>query len=190
MNFLDNSLMFWPTDSHGNMEPDMKPFWHLGIVASSFVMLGESTENTLYNMAQVANVTQLVGRVFCCLLRNCDCRKTGTVYRAWSAFRCRLRTLKMTSFGADFFRDTNNLPRYWRIQQTGSWRFPPFVFFFSQPTENDQLKFDYHILLHDMVSQVTLYYHIKLFFIILISRAAAHNYFHHHPEQILKFIHL
>lgn len=101
--------MFWPTDSHGNMEPDMKPFWHLGIVASSFVMLGESTENTLYNMAQVANVTQLVGRVFCCLLRNCDCRKTGAVYRAWSAFRCRLRTLKMTSFGANFFRDTNNL---------------------------------------------------------------------------------
>ncbi|XP_010744590.3 latexin isoform X2 [Larimichthys crocea] len=76
-------------DSHGNMEPDMKPFWHLGIVASSFVMLGESTENTLYNMAQVANVTQL-------------------------------------------------------------------------PTENDQLKFDYHILLHDMVSQEII--HWKLLF--------------------------
>lgn len=44
----------------------MKPLWHLGIVASSFIMLNESTENTLYNMAQVANVTQLVGRpVYC-----------------------------------------------------------------------------------------------------------------------------
>lgn len=26
--------------------------------------------------------------------------------------------------------------------------------FLLQPTENDQLKFDYHILLHEMVSQV------------------------------------
>lgn len=44
----------------------MKPLWHLGIVSSSFIMLNESTENTLYNMAQVANVTQLVGRpVYC-----------------------------------------------------------------------------------------------------------------------------
>ncbi|XP_067450945.1 latexin isoform X1 [Thunnus thynnus] len=67
-------------DSYGHIEPDMKPLWHLGAVASSFVMLSESTEDTLYNMAQVANVTQLA-------------------------------------------------------------------------TENDQLKFDYHVLLHDMVSQ-------------------------------------
>lgn len=44
----------------------MKPLWHLGIVASSFVMLNESTEDTLYNMAQVANITQLVGRLICC----------------------------------------------------------------------------------------------------------------------------
>lgn len=56
-------MAFWPTDSHGNLEPDMEPFWHLGIVAASFVMLKESTENTLYNVAQVANVTQLVGRL-------------------------------------------------------------------------------------------------------------------------------
>uniref|UniRef100_A0A3P9CJ93 Latexin n=1 Tax=Maylandia zebra TaxID=106582 RepID=A0A3P9CJ93_9CICH len=47
-------------DSHGHIEPDMKPFWHLGILASSFIMLNESTENTLYNVAQVANITQLV----------------------------------------------------------------------------------------------------------------------------------
>ncbi|XP_078480456.1 latexin [Lampetra planeri] len=67
-------------DSYGHMEPDMKPLWSLGAVASSFVMLNQSNEDTLYNMAQVANVTQL-------------------------------------------------------------------------PTENDQLKFDYHVLLHDMMSQ-------------------------------------
>ncbi|KAM9853594.1 latexin isoform 2-T3 [Aulostomus maculatus] len=67
-------------DNYGHIEPDMKPLWHLGAVASSFVMLNESTENTLYNMARVANVTQLA-------------------------------------------------------------------------TENEQLKFDYHVLLHDMVSQ-------------------------------------
>lgn len=48
-------------DRHGHMEPDTRPLWHLGIVASSFVMMNESTENTLYNMAQVANITQLVG---------------------------------------------------------------------------------------------------------------------------------
>lgn len=46
-------------DSHGRMDPDMKPLWCLGIVASSFIMLQESNENTLYNMAQVGNVTQL-----------------------------------------------------------------------------------------------------------------------------------
>ncbi|XP_015225701.1 PREDICTED: latexin isoform X1 [Cyprinodon variegatus] len=67
-------------DSYGHMDPEMTPFWHLGIVASSFIMLSESTENTLYNVAQVANITQLT-------------------------------------------------------------------------TENDQLKFDCHVLLHDMVSQ-------------------------------------
>ncbi|XP_035010452.1 latexin [Hippoglossus stenolepis] len=67
-------------DSYGHIDPDMEPFWHLGTVASSFIMLNESTENTLYNMAQVANITQL-------------------------------------------------------------------------KTENDQLKFDYHVLLHEMISQ-------------------------------------
>lgn len=46
-------------DSYGNMDPTMEPFWHLGGVASSFVMLRESNESTLYNMAQVANITQL-----------------------------------------------------------------------------------------------------------------------------------
>merc|ERR1711915_710560 len=46
-------------DSHGRIDPDMVPLWHLGIVASSFIMLQESTENTLYNMAQVGSVTQL-----------------------------------------------------------------------------------------------------------------------------------
>ncbi|KAJ8256282.1 hypothetical protein COCON_G00184340 [Conger conger] len=46
-------------DSYGNMAPEMKPFWHLGGVASSFVMLKSSNESSLYNMAQVANVTQL-----------------------------------------------------------------------------------------------------------------------------------
>ncbi|XP_028320679.1 latexin isoform X2 [Gouania willdenowi] len=76
-------------DSYGHIDPDKKPFWHLGIVASSFVMLNESNENTLYNMAQVANITQLA-------------------------------------------------------------------------TENEQLKFDSHILLHDMVSQEIL--HWKLLF--------------------------
>ncbi|XP_037630626.1 latexin isoform X1 [Sebastes umbrosus] len=76
-------------DSYGHIEPDQKPLWHLGIVASSFVMLNESTENTLYNMAQVANITQLA-------------------------------------------------------------------------TENDQLKFDCHVLLHEMVSQDII--HWKLLF--------------------------
>uniref|UniRef100_A0A8C6SZF8 Latexin n=1 Tax=Neogobius melanostomus TaxID=47308 RepID=A0A8C6SZF8_9GOBI len=46
-------------DSHGRIDPEMKPLRHLGIVASSFIMLQESNENTLYNMAQIGNVTQL-----------------------------------------------------------------------------------------------------------------------------------
>ncbi|CAJ1065374.1 latexin isoform X2 [Xyrichtys novacula] len=75
-------------DSHGRIDDDMRPFWHLSIVASSFVMLKESNENTLYNMAQVANVTQLA-------------------------------------------------------------------------TENDQLKFDGHILLHDMVSQEIIHWKLQ-----------------------------
>ncbi|XP_075997014.1 latexin isoform X2 [Genypterus blacodes] len=82
-----NSLMSAESlpDSYGHIDPDLKPLWHLGSVASSFVMLEESTEDTLYNMAQVANVTQL-------------------------------------------------------------------------KTENDQLKFNYHVLLHDMVSQEILHW--------------------------------
>ncbi|XP_030633621.1 latexin [Chanos chanos] len=46
-------------DSYGNIAKEMKPFWNLGRVVSSFVMLKESNESTLYNMAQVENVTQL-----------------------------------------------------------------------------------------------------------------------------------
>ncbi|XP_056139233.1 latexin isoform X2 [Lampris incognitus] len=46
-------------DSDGHIDPSMKPFWYLGGVAASFIMLKESNESTLYNMAQVANVTQL-----------------------------------------------------------------------------------------------------------------------------------
>ncbi|XP_068440370.1 latexin isoform X2 [Clinocottus analis] len=58
---MNNSLVSAQNlpDSYGHIEPDHKPLWHLGIVASSAVMLKESTENTLYNMAQVANITQL-----------------------------------------------------------------------------------------------------------------------------------
>ncbi|XP_035241778.1 latexin isoform X2 [Anguilla anguilla] len=46
-------------DSFGYIAPEMRPIWHLGGAASSFVMLKESNENTLYNLAQLANVTQL-----------------------------------------------------------------------------------------------------------------------------------
>ncbi|XP_019743262.1 latexin isoform X2 [Hippocampus comes] len=57
----NHSLLFAQNlpDSNGHIEPEHIPFWHLGAVASSFVMLSESTEDTLYNMAQVANITQL-----------------------------------------------------------------------------------------------------------------------------------
>ncbi|KAJ8280344.1 hypothetical protein GJAV_G00053440 [Gymnothorax javanicus] len=46
-------------DSYGFIAPEMTPLWHLAGVASSFVMLNASNENTLYNLAQVANVTQM-----------------------------------------------------------------------------------------------------------------------------------
>ncbi|XP_012693885.2 latexin [Clupea harengus] len=72
-------------DSYGHIAPEMKPLWHLGAAAASFVMLKESNESTLYNMAQVANITQL-------------------------------------------------------------------------ETENGQLRFKYHVLLHDMISQEILHW--------------------------------
>ncbi|GAA6082927.1 latexin [Tachysurus ichikawai] len=46
-------------DSYGHIEPDMVPFWHLGHLVASFVMLNESNENTLYNLAQVSKLQQL-----------------------------------------------------------------------------------------------------------------------------------
>lgn len=52
-------------DSYGHIAPEMKPLWHLGAAAASFIMLKESNESTLYNMAQVANVTQLVSPTSC-----------------------------------------------------------------------------------------------------------------------------
>ncbi|XP_060731202.1 latexin isoform X2 [Tachysurus vachellii] len=46
-------------DSYGHMEPDMVPFWNLGRLVASFVMLNQSNENTLYNLAQVSKLQQL-----------------------------------------------------------------------------------------------------------------------------------
>ena len=40
----------------------MEALWNLGKVVSSEVMLRESNESTLYNLAQVASITQLVRR--------------------------------------------------------------------------------------------------------------------------------
>lgn len=55
------SLPFpFSTDSYGHIEPDMFPFWHLGRLAASFVMLNQSNEKTLYNLAQVSKLKQLV----------------------------------------------------------------------------------------------------------------------------------
>ncbi|XP_043115455.1 latexin isoform X2 [Puntigrus tetrazona] len=45
-------------DSYGNMSEEMQPFWRLARVAASFIMLRESSENTEFNMAQVASITQ------------------------------------------------------------------------------------------------------------------------------------
>ncbi|MBN3290804.1 LXN protein, partial [Polypterus senegalus] len=39
-------------DGHGNIPAEMKPFWLLGQIASSYVMWQESSESTLYNMQQ------------------------------------------------------------------------------------------------------------------------------------------
>uniref|UniRef100_W5M822 Latexin n=1 Tax=Lepisosteus oculatus TaxID=7918 RepID=W5M822_LEPOC len=45
-------------DSYGFTAPEMTPLWHLGGVAASFVMLKESNESTLYNMAQILSLQQ------------------------------------------------------------------------------------------------------------------------------------
>uniref|UniRef100_A0A8C2G1F8 Latexin n=1 Tax=Cyprinus carpio TaxID=7962 RepID=A0A8C2G1F8_CYPCA len=45
-------------DSFGNVSEEMQPFWRLARVAASFIMLRESSENTEFNMAKVASVTQ------------------------------------------------------------------------------------------------------------------------------------
>uniref|UniRef100_A0A672QAL2 Cystatin LXN-type domain-containing protein n=1 Tax=Sinocyclocheilus grahami TaxID=75366 RepID=A0A672QAL2_SINGR len=47
-------------DSYGNMSEEMQPFWRLARVAASFIMLRESSENTEFNMVQMASVTQQV----------------------------------------------------------------------------------------------------------------------------------
>ncbi|KAL0173467.1 hypothetical protein M9458_029435, partial [Cirrhinus mrigala] len=47
-------------DSYGHMSEEMLPFWRLGRVAASFIMLRESSEDTEFNMVQVASVTQQV----------------------------------------------------------------------------------------------------------------------------------
>lgn len=106
------------------MEPDTRPLWHLGIVASSFVMMNESTENTLYNMAQVANISQLVGLSL-------------------------LQTQSLT------------LARRHRTKQPGKRVAEEIIgscFPVLQHSDNDVLKFESLVLLHDMVSQVTGYY--------------------------------
>lgn len=45
-------------DSYGHMEPEMVPFWQLGGLAASFIMLNESNEDTMYNLAQVSKIKQ------------------------------------------------------------------------------------------------------------------------------------
>lgn len=91
---MDKSSNNTPTDRYGHMEPDTKPLWHLSIVASSLVMLNKSTEDTLYNMAQVANITQLVGNPLrfhssvtvtkCMLLsRYSESHSVNTTHAAW-----------------------------------------------------------------------------------------------------------
>lgn len=64
-------------DSYGHIEPDMVPFWHLGKLAASFVMLNQSNENTLYNTAQVSKIKQLVRR----LCYNCEI--LHVLYSTW-----------------------------------------------------------------------------------------------------------
>ncbi|XP_039612332.1 latexin-like [Polypterus senegalus] len=46
-------------DGHGNIPAEMKPFWLLGQIASSYVMWQESSESTLYNMVTVLSFQQL-----------------------------------------------------------------------------------------------------------------------------------
>lgn len=74
----------------------MKPLWHLSIVASSVVMLNKSTEDTLYNMAQVANITQLVGHPL-------------RFHSSVTVTKCMLlsRYSESHSVGLDFFKKIN-----------------------------------------------------------------------------------
>lgn len=46
-------------DSHGNVPEDMEPIRNLGIAASGYVIWQNSTEDTLYNMAQIQSVKQM-----------------------------------------------------------------------------------------------------------------------------------
>lgn len=153
-NVVHNIMTFRPTDSYGHIDPDMKPLWHLGIVASSFVMLNESTENTLYNMAQVANFTQLVGCFICCWVCSLSLVEVLLIVCCQNPFT----TVMETGF---FLNKCRNVCSYRNenkkytichicIDELQDYSFACLL----QPTENDQLKFDYHILLHEMVSQV------------------------------------
>ncbi|KAF4801999.1 Latexin [Turdus rufiventris] len=46
-------------DSHGNIPPELKPIFLLASVASGYVTWQNSTENTLFNLAQVKHVKQV-----------------------------------------------------------------------------------------------------------------------------------
>lgn len=49
-----------PTDSHGHMDPSLRPLWELAFLGSSFVMWEQTTQATRYALAQLSGVQQWV----------------------------------------------------------------------------------------------------------------------------------
>ncbi|XP_067402366.1 latexin isoform X1 [Emydura macquarii macquarii] len=46
-------------DNHGNVSPEMEPISHLARIACGYIIWQNSTENTLYNLAQIRDLRQV-----------------------------------------------------------------------------------------------------------------------------------
>ncbi|XP_067402448.1 latexin isoform X2 [Emydura macquarii macquarii] len=47
-------------DNHGNVSPEMEPISHLARIACGYIIWQNSTENTLYNLAQIRDLRQVI----------------------------------------------------------------------------------------------------------------------------------
>lgn len=55
-----NTIFFSLSDSHGHIDPSLRPIWDLAFLGSSYVMWEKTTQFLHYYMAQLSSVKQWV----------------------------------------------------------------------------------------------------------------------------------